>query len=318
MRMGISLSRCAVDIGPVAGLRWAMRLTLLINRAAGGFRRLPLDATVAAIAMRLRAGGHQVAVQLADPGDLSAAMRELAAAEGSDPVVIGGGDGTLLSAIHAGLGVTRPLGLLPLGTMNLFARDLGLPRDPIEAAGLLAGAQPAEIDLAEVNGIPFAIWASLGMHPKMVRRRDHLQRDGMGKWRAMALAALRVLRRYPMIKARLTIHGETIVFSTPLVVVTNNAWRREQLPPSRQALDGGVLEVHVARCRSRLALVWLAINALLGRWSVSRLLESHRAESVQLLSHKHRVMVSLDGEVTVMRPPLAFKARPKALRVLMP
>jgi len=295
-----------------------MRLALLINRAAGSFRRLPLEETVAAIADRLRRGGHLVEVEIHDAADLPIALAALAADHRLDAVVVGGGDGTVLTAILAGLGVTRPLGLLPLGTMNLFARDLGLPRDPIEAAGLLATAHPAEIDLAEVNGTPFAIWASLGMHPWMVRRRDHLQRDGIGKWRAMALAALRALRRYPMVKVRLTVRGDSFTIATPLIVVTNNAWRREHLPPSRQVLDSGLLEVHVARCSSRLALAWLAFNALLGRWPVGRLLETYQAESIQVLSRKRRLMVSLDGEVTVMRPPLLFRARPKALRVLMP
>jgi len=295
-----------------------MRLALLINRAAGSFRRLPLEETVAAITDRLRRGGHLVEVEIRDPAELPNALAALAGDERLDAVVVGGGDGTMLAAILAGLGVTRPLGLLPLGTMNLLARDLGLPRDPINAADLLATAHLAEIDLAEVNSVPFAIWASLGMHPWMVRRRDHLQRDGMGKWRAMALAALRALRRYPMVKVRLTVKGESFTVATPLLVVTNNAWRHEHLPPSRQALDSGLLEVHVARCQTRLALAWLAINALLGRWRVGRLLETYQAESIQVLSRKRRLMVSLDGEVTVMRPPLMFQARPKALKVLMP
>ena len=212
------------------------------------------------------------------------------------------------------------LGVLPLGTMNLFARDLGLPRAPLEAARVLATALPTEIDLAEVNAMPFAIWASLGMPPWMVRRRDHLQRDGMSKWRAMALAALRALRRYPMIKVKLTVKGETVTVATPFIVITNNAWRLGRLgpPPSRPVLDEGLLEVHVARCTSRLSLIWLALNALLGRWRVGRLMETFTAEAVRVITRRRRVMVSLDGEVTVMRSPLMFVARPKALLVLMP
>lgn len=295
-----------------------MRLALLINRSAGSFRNLSLEPTVAAIAARLGAAGHQVETEICAARDLPSALSALAADHGFDAVVVGGGDGTMLTAILAGLGIDRPLGILPLGTMNLLARDLGLPRDPVEAAAMLANAKPAEIDLAEVNGLPFAIWASLGMHPWMVRRRDHLQRDGIGKWRAMALAALRALRRYPMVKARLTVKGDSFTVATPMIVITNNSWRTGQLPPLRPALDSGLLEVHVARCSSRLALAWLAINAALGRWAVGRLLETHRAETVQVLSRKRRVMVSLDGEVTVMHPPLLFRARPRALKVLMP
>ena len=245
-------------------------------------------------------------------------LTSLATRDDLDAVVVGGGDGTFLTAILAGLGTTHPLGLLPLGTINLFTRDLGLPQDPIKAAERLADSDISQIDLAEVNGMPFAIWASLGMHPWMVRRRDHLQREGISKWRAMALAALRALRRYPLIKARLTVKGQTFTVATPLLVVTNNAWREGRPPMLRPAMDQGLLEVHVARCTTRMHLVWLAINALLGRWRLCNMLETYRAESVQVTSRNRRSMVSLDGEVTVMRTPLVFKARPKALKVLIP
>jgi diacylglycerol kinase family enzyme len=295
-----------------------MRIALLINRSAGSFRRLPLASTVTAMAEALRHGGHEVEVDICGRRDLPVALTALAAREDLDAVVVGGGDGTFLTAILAGLGTTCPLGLLPLGTINLFTRDLGLPLDPVKAARRLADAEITDIDLAEVNGMPFAIWASLGMHPWMVRRRDHLQREGVSKWRAMALAALLALRRYPLIKARLTVHGQTITVATPLLVVTNNAWRDGRLPLLRPALDQGLLEVHVARCTNRLQLAWLAVNALLGRWRLSHLLETYRAETVQVMSRNRRSMVSLDGEVTVMRSPLVFKARPKALKVLIP
>ncbi|MDA8229977.1 MAG: lipid kinase MamU [Magnetospirillum sp.] len=293
-----------------------MRLAFVVNSSAGSFRHLPREATVAAVAEALRAAGHDVTVAVHPPRALAAALAALARESGFDAVLVGGGDGSVLSAILAGLGIRVPLGVIPLGTLNLFARDLGLPPDPVEAARRLAGAAACRIDLAEVNGTPFAIWASLGMHPWMVRRRDHLQRDGMGKWRAVALAALRALRRCPMVKVRLALRGEVVTAATPMIVVTNNAWRWGS-PPTRPALDEGVLEVHVARCSSRLSLAWLAFKALLGR-PLGHLIETFRADTVEVMSRKRRLMLSLDGEVTVMASPLVFRARPKALTVLMP
>lgn len=295
-----------------------MRLALLVNRSAGTFRRLPLDPTVAAIGAALRAGGHEVETLVVNRRDMPAALSELAARPDVEAVIAGGGDGTILTAILAGLGGDKPLGMLPLGTLNLFARDLGLPQDPVEAAGILAGARPARIDLAEVNGLPFAIWASLGMHPWIVRRRDKLQRGGQPKWRAFALAALRAFRRYPMVEVTLTVKGETVSVTTPLLVISNNSWREEAPPLSRRALDEGELEVHVARCSSRLSLLRLALHALIGHWKTGPLLQTFRVEEVRVTSRRRRVMVSLDGEVTVMRSPLVFRLRPKALTVLMP
>lgn len=295
-----------------------MRLALLVNKSAGTFRRLPLAGTVQSVALALSDAGHRVEVKVADRRDVAAILTALASRDDLDAVVVGGGDGTILTAILAGLGQPKPLGILPLGTLNLFARDLGLPLDPVEAARAVARAHPQPIDLAEVNGHPFAIWASLGMHPWVVRRRDRLQREGTPKWRAMALAALRALRRHPMVSVTLASDGRIATVTTPLMVISNNAWREETLPLSRETLDKGELVAHVAKSSSRLSLVRLAFNALIGRWKVPSLLDTFSATEVRVTSRRRRMMVSLDGEVTVMQSPLVFKLRPKALTVLMP
>jgi diacylglycerol kinase family enzyme len=296
-----------------------MKLALVINRSAGTFRRLPLDSTVAAIVAALAEAGHVVRTDIVGRRELARTLSTLADNPDLDAVVVGGGDGTILTAVVAGLGERLPLGILPLGTLNLFARDLGLPLDPVEAARVLAGAVVRDIDLAEVNGQPFAIWASMGMHPWVVRRRDHMQRDGMAKGRAMLLAALRAFRRFPLIDVTLSLPEEgTVSVATPMLFITNNPWRDEPLPLSREALDTGRLEIHVAACSGRLSLLWLVAEAVIGRWRTSRRIRTYTAEEVRVTSRKRRMMVSLDGEVTVMNAPLVFRARPKALRVLMP
>jgi diacylglycerol kinase family enzyme len=295
-----------------------MRLALVINRAAGTFRRLPLESTVDAIAGALRQAGHDVAVEVCGRRDLATRLSALAIRPDIEAVIAGGGDGTILTAVLAGIGQSKPLGLLPLGTLNLLARDLGLPLDPVDAARVLAASSAREIDLGEVNGLPFAIWASLGMHPRVVRRRDRLQKEGLAKWPAFALAALRAFRRYPMVTVTLSVRGRSTTVTSPLLVISNNAWREEPLPPSRQTLDRGELVVHVAKCTSRLSLLWLAFNALIGRWRVESLLETFTADEVRVTGRKRRLMVSLDGEVTVLTSPLVFRVRPKALRMLMP
>lgn len=295
-----------------------MRLALVINRSAGSFRALPLESTVAAVTEALTLGGHTVESHVIGRRDLARALSVLANRSDLDAVVVGGGDGTVLTAVVAGLGRDKPLGILPLGTLNLFARDLGLPADPVEAARRLAAARSTEIDLAEVNGLPFAIWASLGMHPWVVRRRDHFQRDGMRKWRAMILAALRGFRRYPMVEVTLDLPDGPKAVTTPMLFITNNPWRDEMPPLSRESLDSGTLVIHVAACSGRLSLLWLMAETVLGHWRGSRRIQTFVATEVRVTSRKHRMMVSLDGEVTVMASPLVFKARPRALHVLMP
>ncbi len=299
-------------------MSFGMRIALVINHSAGTFRRLPLEPTVEAVAEALRAGGHTVETLLCGRRDLAGTLSSLAQRSDVDAVVAGGGDGTALTAVLAGLGDAKPLGILPLGTLNLLARDLGLPADPVEAATQLAKGRPAAIDLAEVNGLPFAIWASLGMHPWVVRQRDKLQKNGLKKWPAFALAALRAFRRYPLVNVTLSVGGHVTTVTTPLLIISNNAWREEPLPLTREALDKGELVVHVAKVASRTGLLWLAVNALFGAWRIGRLLDTFKADEVRVTSRKSRVMVSLDGEVTVLRSPLVFRLRPKALNVLQP
>ncbi|EPY01916.1 lipid kinase MamU [Magnetospirillum fulvum] len=296
-----------------------MRLALVINRSAGGFRRFRPAATVAAIRDAFIERGHQVELRMIGRHDLPACFAALSGRDDLDAVVIGGGDGTILSAVGNGLGRGRPLGILPLGTLNLFARDIGLPLDPIAAARAVAGGGTAAIDLAEVDGHPFAIWASLGMHPWIVRRRDHLQRRRLPKMTAMAVAALRALVHFPEIDVTLTMDRmEPRRVRTPMLFISNNTWRDEPPPLSRQTLDTGRLEVHIATCSGRLSLVWLAVETMMGRWRTSRRLQTFSASEVEVATPRRRVMLSLDGEVVVMLAPLHFRVRPRALTVLIP
>lgn len=296
-----------------------MRLALVINRSAGGFRRFPPAATVAAIRDAFVERGHQVELRMIGRHDLPACLAALSARNDLDAVVIGGGDGTILSAVGNGLGRDRPLGILPLGTLNLFARDIGLPLDPVEAARAVACAGTAAIDLAEVDGRPFAIWASLGMHPWIVRRRDHLQRRHMRKMMAMACAALRGFVHFPEIDVTLTLdRTEPRRVRTSMLFISNNTWRDEPPPLSRQTLDTGRLEVHIATCSGRLSLLFLAVETMMGRWRTSRRLQTFSASEVTVASPRRRLMLSLDGEIAVMPTPLRFQVQPRALNVLIP
>ncbi|MEO0034080.1 MAG: hypothetical protein RLZZ501_103 [Pseudomonadota bacterium] len=296
-----------------------MQIALVINRSAGGFRRYRLAATVAAIRAAFEAAGHRVDLWVVGRRELPGCLAAQAGRADLDAVVVGGGDGTILAAVDHGLGRDRPLGILPLGTLNLFARDIGLPLDPVAAAAAVATARPGAIDLAELNGRPFAIWAALGLHPWVVRRRDHLQRRGWRKAPAMALALLRGLLRWaPMTLTLRLDDAAPRTLTTPLLVVSNNAWREETPPLSRDSLAGGRLDVLVADCPGRLALLALAVETLCGRWRGSPRLRRFSARELRIDPAARRALVSLDGEVAVLGAPLRLRVRPRALRVLMP
>lgn len=298
-----------------------MRLSLVINRRSGSFLKTFRHSGLETVLAILRKAEHTVDVHLCGRNNIAQTLQECAQDQEIDAVIVGGGDGTIRTAILAGLGQQKPLGILPLGTLNLLARDLGLPLDPVVAAQRFSSISIAHIDLAEVNGLPFAIWASLGLHPWITHRRDKMQRDGMGHWYAFLWASLQVFTRYTPLRITATIDGERRHFISPVIVVSNNAWKDQGSPFSplvRKNLDRNELVVHVVQSTSRFSLLWIAINALLGRWKIQGLLDSFTAREVWVSGLRHRIMVSLDGEVITMQSPLCFTCRHKALQVIVP
>jgi diacylglycerol kinase family enzyme len=218
------------------------------------------------------------------------------------------------------VGTGIALGVLPLGTLNHFARDLHIPGDAAGAVQNIAAGNVAAIDAGEVNGRYFLNNASLGIYPAIVRGRERQQRHlGAGKWLAFLRATLAVLRRNPFVDVRLTVDGEELRRSTPFVFVGNNDYCMEGwCMGERKCLTAGKLNVYIARHTGRLGLLKLALRALVGRLHEAADLEVFSAAQVLVETHRRRIRVATDGEVTGMDSPLRFRIRPGALRVIVP
>jgi YegS/Rv2252/BmrU family lipid kinase len=254
------------------------------------------------------------------PAEQIAAEVRTAIAAGVDAVVAAGGDGTINAVASVLAGRDVPLGVLPMGTLNHFAKDLGIPLDVDAAVKVIGLNHPVAVDVGEVNRREFLNNSSLGVYARAVIERDHTQnRLGMAKWPAMALAALKTFRLAPMLHVRLDMNGETVRFKTPLVFVGNNRYRLE-LPQvgSRDRLDEGLLSIYVATAHTRWGMLKLLFRAAFGKLRTSRDLEAMYAKEVWIETRHRRLHVAIDGEVVRMHPPLHFKVRPGALRVLAP
>lgn len=205
----------------------ARRIAFIVNVHAGkGLPESPLS--------RLRKTTESMAnggeISLIDNGQqIDAALRRAKAAQCS-VVVAGGGDGTL-SSVAAGLVNTGiALGALPLGTLNHFAKDLGIPLEPEAALDAVSTGAPLAVDVGEVNGRYFVNNSSLGLYPSIVHRREQQQiRLGRGKWPAFVWATLASLRRYPLLDTHLTADERENAFRTPFCL------RRQQRPPCTTA-----------------------------------------------------------------------------------
>ncbi len=207
-----------------------------------------------------------------DPADLSDTFREAADAAGIDAVVAGGGDGTVSCAAGPLAGTGRPLGILPLGTLNHLARDAGIPGDIEEAAAVIAAGHRRAIDVAEVNGRVFVNNSSVGLYPDMVRLREAQQeRTGRSKRLAMLSAGLASLRSFRRHRLWISAPGLEAPVRTPLLFVGNNRYQVNLLALGRrERLDEGVLCLYAIRARGRAHLFWAGIRGIFGRLDQQR------------------------------------------------
>jgi diacylglycerol kinase family enzyme len=293
------------------------RALVIVNARSGGGR----DASAAdTLREQFAAAGLQAEVVLLQEGDAIAALVERARADGVQLVVAGGGDGTqgAVAAQLAGTDVVQ--GVLPLGTLNHFARDLGVPLAVEEAIRTIAQGSVLRVDVAEVNGHVFINNSSLGLYPEIVRERELQQlRLGKGKWRALASATLHALERHAGLAVRVDAEGEAQLHRTPFVFVGNNRYGMEGFRiGARASLQEGELALYIARRRGRLGLLLLACRALLRRLRQDVDFELLTGPAFVVSTRHARIRVATDGEVAMMDSPLRYRIRPGALRVLVP
>ena len=210
--------------------------------------------------------------------------------------------------------------MLPLGTHNHFAKDLGVPLELEPAVAAIAAGVVTDLPVAEVNGRIFLNFSALGFHPELVRHRD-AQRKTLGreKWQAMIVAMIRVFTRFPIIVVKLITPDKLVRRITPSVIVCNNPHQMKVFGvESASVPERGLLNVYVARRSSRLSMIWLFIRAMFNSLDQAKNFESLALREVTIdTTHRH-ARVSIDGEVTDLRPPLRYKVRQTGLRVIVP
>jgi len=294
------------------------RVPVLLNRDGGA---LAADPTLAdRVAEALKSAGVNAELELLSGGDC--AVRCRAVAERKDPLlIVGGGDGTISAAASALAGTDTLLGVLPLGTLNHFARDLKLPTDLDEAAKLIAAGKDRRVDIGEMNGRVFINNSAIGLYPLMVVDRDiQRRRLGRSKRLAMIVASLRSLVRFNRHRLTLTVNEEqTGRVDTPLLFVGNNDYRVDiGAPGQRERLDAGELSVLVMRKKTRSGMLAASLRAFIGRSRADDMVRLDGVKRLRVAALRPRLAVSLDGEVVRAEPPLEYKIRSKALRVIAP
>jgi diacylglycerol kinase family enzyme len=293
-----------------------MRAVAILNASAGGAGN-DQPALAGRIAGAFRERGLEADVRRVAAADLTAAAREAGEAS-THALVMAGGDGTVSAGAAALAGSPRPLGVLPLGTRNHFARDVGIPLDLPAAVEVIARGNARAVDVGEIEGRTFINNCSIGLYPEMVVLRDRLREEqGLPKRLATLKASWRNLRRMPLQRLSLVLPGRTWTLTTPLVFVGNNRYGTAAFG-RREGLDLGELCLYVARPAGRWGLFGLAARALLGRVEAARDLESVCLPALEVRSARRHLRVAVDGEVLDLGRHVRCRVRPRALRVLAP
>jgi diacylglycerol kinase family enzyme len=292
-------------------------IAIVLNAAAGAARSRPrLEGELSDL---FRAAGVDAGIVTLRPGQSPAEAARKASTRAA-VVVAAGGDGTV-SGVAAGIiDSAAALGVLPLGTLNHFAKDLQIPIDLPAAVEVVAAGQIGRVDVGTVNDRIFLNNSSIGVYPDIVEEREGLRQQGYRKWHAMGIATLRVLRRYRGMIVRIEADGQVRSRRTPFVLVGNNEYGIDGLQiGARARLDAGRLFVYLTpRSRTR-DLPLLVAKAVAGRASRSGVFEIVAAAEAGIdVPRAWRLHVAIDGEVVRLRAPLRYQSRPGALRVILP
>lgn len=291
-----------------------MRATIIFNPIAGQAESLAREMNAAA-EVWIEQGWQVELCPTIGPGD-GTRLARLAADRQDDVVIAAGGDGTINEVVNGLAGSTTALGALPLGTMNVWARELGLPLHPRAAAAALLKSQVRAIDLGRADGRYFLLMAGIGFDATITAgiRLEEKRRLGALVY---VLRGLDVALRIRGTRARLVLDGKTVKGRVLMVVVGNSQLYGGVVKITHRAsIDDGLLDVCVIKGDGFGSAVIHLISIIRRRYSLNPEIEYYRARTVQVIAQP-ALPVQVDGDI-LGQTPMNFEVVPGALRALMP
>lgn len=297
-----------------------MKIKAIFNREGGTFRTTDMTAYCERAEAIFRDAGHMLDTEAVAGRDIVGAI-EKTAGQGYDAMIAGGGDGTISAAAGIAWKAGMPLGVVPAGTMNLFARSLKLPLDIWQVLEVLATAEVQRVDIATANGQPYVHQFSAGLHSRMVRLRNRMDyASRFGKMRASTSAALSVMFNPPRFEVMFDINadGKLDRKEVSAISVCNNPVDTNPLFYAED-LTTGKLGIYLASPLDPSGVAGLAIDILRGKLTENQAVTAATADVVKLHFPKHRQGVAcvIDGELLRMPRDVEIRIHPKELQVLV-
>lgn len=299
-----------------------MKIRAVLNRDGGTFKTTDMKRYCARAEEIFRAAGHDFECEVVAGKDIIKSLEAMSEVDGVEVVVAGGGDGTISAAAGIAWRHDIALGIIPAGTMNLFARSLKVPLDIWQAVDVLAKGEIRAVDICTVNGRPFIHQFSAGLHARMVRLRDKMNfASRLGKMRASVRAAFGVMMNPPRFEVSFDINhdGKPDRRMVSAISVANNPFGSNPLLFSDNPA-GGELGVYFATALSPLGVLQLTTDILRGRLAESQSVTAATAQVLELHfpKYRHDSRCVIDGELERLPRHVEVRMHAGALKVLAP
>lgn len=297
-----------------------MKIRGIFNQDGGTLRTMDLDAFCLKAKEVFAAEGHELDCRVVAGKSVEAELRRASRDPDVEAVLAGGGDGTVSAAAAMAFKSGKPLAVLPAGTMNLFARSLGVPPDLDRALAAIARGRVDHIDIATANGRPFVHQFGVGIHARLVRIRNSMvYRSRTGKMLASLRAILAAAINPPRFMVELHSEKGARTLMASGIAVSNNPLDDSPVPVAGSLTDG-VLGVYIAHTVTTNELLTLALDVMTGRWRANAAISETEVRDLVLTfpRRKRGTHAVIDGELIDLEPAVSLQIHPKALPVILP
>lgn len=295
----------------------ANSIEVILNARSGSHRA---EKTRQILGMVLGESGRSFQITVAS-GDAIERVAQEKAASGCEVLVAGGGDGTVRGVAEAVLQAHKTLGVLPLGTFNYFARNLGIPLDLEAAAHIILEGFSVRAPVFDLDGRLVLTNVSIGIHPAVLLKRRRLYRRwGRNQFNAYLSVLLTAFQAAPRMRLRLATGRGEVVRETPLVLICSNAFQMEAFQlAGTECLAAGQFALYVAHMAGRATIFRLGLRALLRclRPGVDYEVICTSDATIETLRRRH-LRAAVDGELEKLESPMRFRVAREPLCVLVP